>query len=206
MKTTLIAAVILLMCGSLMATDGPVDKGSFYLAGTAFFQNQSGDLYEDFNGDGITTYGFGNGTLNLALSLEVSPTFGYFVSPGVFVGGQVIFAGYSIGNSDATLFGFGPTIGYFFNANSMRTEIKGAVYPYIRGFFNIGFLSEDLLGEQINVIQYGGKGGALFMLSNAVGLDASFRFQGDSWKPDSATESITGTTIALGLGISAFIY
>jgi len=204
-KATFVCALVLLFCGTALATDSPIDKGSFYLDGTAYFQSQSGDLFE-VGGDAVTSYGFGNGSLNIALSYELLPTVGYFVSPGVFVGGQFSFIGYSIGNTDATLFAIGPTIGYYFNANSARTEVKGTLYPYIRGFVNFGSLSEDLFGEQINVWQYGGKGGFLYMMSGAVALDGSVRFQGDSWKSDSATESITGTTIAVGFGVSAFIY
>jgi hypothetical protein len=46
----------------------------------------------------------------------------------------------------------------------------------------------------------------LYMLSSAVAVDGSVMFRGDSWKPDGAPDSITGTTISIGVGISAFIY
>lgn len=197
-------ACVLLLCGMAMAADSPVDKGSLYLNGMAFFQSQSGDLYENGDGDALVSYGVGDASLGFLQSFEVSPTVGYFVSPGVFLGAQAAFVGYSQGDNDLTGFALGPTIGYFFDTDPARTEIKGAVYPYIRGFFTWGQLSED--SYDLTILQYGGRGGLLYMLSSAVAADANVRFQGDSWKPEGASESTTGTTLAIGVGITAFIY
>lgn len=59
---------------------------------------------------------------------------------------------------------------------------------------------------ETDVWQYGGRGGMLYMLSSAVGADLGILFQKDSWKPDGGDESITGTTISAGVGITALIY
>ena len=53
---------------------------------------------------------------------------------------------------------------------------------------------------------FGAQGGGVFMLSNAVGVDVSVRFQSDSYKPEGADESISGTTLQVGLGITAFLW
>lgn len=202
MKTVCVGVIVLLLCGALSATAGPIDKGSFYLNGSAFYQSQSGDLYE-YDGDAVQSYGFGDAQLSIVGDFEVSPTFGYFVSPGVFLGAQVSVLGFKQGSDKLTAVAVGPTVGYYFNPNKERTEVKGSVYPYIRGFFNWGKLSDGL---DADILQYGGKAGLLYMLSSAVAVDAGVQFRGDSWKPDGAPDSITGTTLSIGAGISAFIY
>lgn len=99
---------------------------------------------------------------------------------------------------------FGPTVGYFFRFNPQRAEIRGSVYPYVQGFANWG--SADLVKDNVAVQQYGGKAGLLYMLSSAVAADAVLRIQRDTWEDDETGESLSGTTILIGVGISAFIY
>ncbi len=203
LKTVLVCAVALLLCGTLFAANSPIDKGSLFLSGSAYFQSQSGDLFEDMDGDGITSFGIGSSSVGLTENFELSPTVGYFVSPGVFIGAQFGYLGYSRGDYDFHIVGMGPTIGYYFKVNQAETEVKGSVYPYIRGFFNWANASN---GASTRILQYGAKGGMLYMLSSAVAVDGSVMFRGDSWKPEGASESITGTTISIGAGFSAFIY
>jgi hypothetical protein len=195
-------AVVLLMCGTLSATENPVDKGSVYLSGTLTLQVRSGDLWED-NDDALVTYGAGTGDMNLGETYEVSPTVGYFVAPSVFLGAQFGLIGYAQGDDNFTAVAIGPTVGYFFNLDPMRADPRGAIYPYIRGYFNYGSTSN---GSDLTMWQYGGRGGLLYMISNTVATDVGLRFQGDSWKRDGDSESTTGTTLAFSVGITAFIY
>jgi hypothetical protein len=202
-RAFLMCALLLLFSGAILAATNPIDKGSLYLSGNVFFRSQSGDLWES-NGDALITYGGGNGQFDFVSGFEVSPTVGYFVAPRIFLGGQIAFTGYSQGDQDLTAVVVGPTVGYFFDIDPARTEVKGAVYPYIRGFFNWGHISDG--DNDITILQYGGRGGILYMLTGAVGVDANVRFQGDSWKADGANDSVTGTTLSVGVGITAFIY
>ena len=194
--------LILLAAGCASAANGPIDKGSLYLGGSFFFQSQGGDLYENSEGDGITVYGAGDLTPGIFFDFEVAPTIGYFIAPGIFLGAQAAVFGISLGDEDGSIVAFGPTFGYYFNLDPTRTNPSGAVYPYLQGFVNYGhadlFLDADIW-------QYGGKGGMLYMLSSAVGADAAVLFQKDSWTIDDVDESITGTTISIGVGITAFI-
>ena len=88
-KSFITAAMLLLFSGAAIAADGPLDKGSWMLDGQFFFRMQSGDLYENNDGDATTVVGIGNGSLNAIGDLEIAPAFAYCVSPGLFIGAQI---------------------------------------------------------------------------------------------------------------------
>ena len=79
------------------AAENPIDKGSIVLGGTIYFQNQSGDLYENMDGDALTT-------------IAGNPSLGYFISPSILVGADVAFISMSQGDDDLTAFGIGPIV------------------------------------------------------------------------------------------------
>ncbi len=195
MRTLTCMAAILLLAGAVMAAETPVDKGSMILGGTAYFTGQSGDWYENADGDGVTTIGF-------------VPSVGYFVAPSIMIGGEIQFINLSQGDYKMTTFGIGPTVGYYFNLDATRTEAKGAIYPYIKGFFIYGQQKYDDGTDDYttDLMAFGAQGGGGFMLANAIGLGASVKFQSDSYKPEGADESISGTTLQVGVGITAFLW
>lgn len=204
-KPILLGAAIALLASAAGGADSPIDKGSFFLNGSVYYMGQSGDLWESNDGDGSSAFGIGNGRIGLdGAGVEISPVFGYFISPGVLVGGQFAVTGVSIGGRSLTLFAVGPSIGYYFNTDPSRSNVKGTFYPYARGFFNWGSLS--MSDRSISVLQYGARSGLLYMLTRAVGADAGIQFRGDRWDFDDDDDAETGTTISLGVGITAFIY
>jgi hypothetical protein len=205
-KISVAVAMVLMLVGSAVAADGPIEKGSMFIDGAFYFQSQSGDLWENGDGDAFTTIGLGTGSLQLSQELQVTPAFGYFVAPGLMIGGQLAWTRYAQGDNDLTLLAIGPGVGYYFKTNSTRTEIKGSVYPYIRGFVNYGKLSED--DWDVTVWQFGARGGMLWMVSSAVGVDLSVMYKNESWEEDDdpTSDSESGTVISAGAGISAFIF
>lgn len=192
MKKVFVSLVVLMFAMSAFATDGPIDKGSMILGGDVSFKMQSGDAYENSDGDALNT-------------LTLMPNLGYFVSPSIMIGAMVNFEKISQGDNSLTELDFGPQVGYFFNMDPERTDVKGSIYPFLKAFFMFDKLSDD--GDlDVSKTIIGGQGGVMFMLSNAVALDFGVLFSSDSWKPDGADESTTGTTIEVGAGISAFCY
>ena len=195
MRTLSCLAAILLLAGAVMAADTPIDKGSMIVDGSVYFGSQGGDLYKDTADNSITTIG-------------IMPSVGYFVAPSIMVGGQIVYVSSSQGDDKMTTFSVGPVVGYYFNLDATRTEVKGAIYPYVKGFFLYGQNKLEWTGSDAttDVMSFGGQGGAVFMLSNAIGLNASVRFQSDSFKPEGADESTTGTSLQVGAGITAFLW
>ncbi|PKK84537.1 MAG: hypothetical protein CVT49_02895 [candidate division Zixibacteria bacterium HGW-Zixibacteria-1] len=172
------------------AQETPIDKGSMILGGTVTFQSYSGDLYNNQNGDGEKIFAF-------------MPSFGYFIAPGVVIGADLIYHSDSQGDWSGSIFGIGPMVGYYFNTNKERTEIKGSMYPYVKGTFQYLKSGGDYVDETNTA--FGGSVGINYMLSNAVAVDFGINVM-------SATEdlegydSLSGTVITIGAGMQAFIF
>ncbi|MBI5267362.1 MAG: hypothetical protein HY851_09040 [candidate division Zixibacteria bacterium] len=181
----LTTVILLVLAATGTAANSPIDKGSVILGGSVSFSSMGGDLYK-----------VGNSSTTL---VQLTPSIGYFVSPGLELGAEIAYTSISVGGVSASSFTFGPEVGYYFKSGA-RTEVKGSIYPYLKGFML--FYSSE--GDKMTT--FGGKGGMNFMLSNAVALDAGVKFQSDSYKPDGATTSTSGTILWVGAGITAFIF
>jgi hypothetical protein len=100
---------------------------------------------------------------------------------------------------------FGPSLGYYAKINPSATEAKGSFYAYGQGYVTFGSLKDEH-SKGPKVTQYGGNLGLLYMVSSAVGADLSIKVQQDSWKDEGDPEATTGTTLRIGLGLTAFIF
>jgi len=171
-----------LLAVSAFGANSPIDKGSAIVGGQLYFTNLSGDLY----GDGATI-------------VALNPSFGAFLSPGFLLGGEIQVLYQSSGGSDHTSFAVGPRIGYYFSTETGRASFKGSVYPYAVAF---GLLGQP--GESVTSYVFGGGGGAVVLVSNAVGVDFGAQLSFDTWSSGGYSES--GLTVAVGIGITAFVY
>jgi hypothetical protein len=191
-----VLGVVLLLAVTATAAEHPVDKGSAIINGTVFFQSMTGEAYENFEGDGVTV-------------LAAAPAVGFFVAPGVVIGGEFGYVDYSVGDESLSAFGVGPTVGYYFNSDPFRPEARGAAYPYVKGFFKYGKLDPDSddPDDAITQTTFGGQAGVVYMISNAVGLDLGVRIQSDTIDEEEAdSESVSGTVLWFGAGITAFAW
>ncbi len=196
MKRVISMIVVTLFLGGIaLAAENPIDKGSWVLDGMAYFTNYSGDAYENGDGDAIT-------------EITIMPDLMYFVAPSIAIGLMANYTNQSQGDFSDTQFGIGPSIGYYFNLDKGRAEATGAVYPYIKGFFQYTDITFDDGEEESGgtITSFGGMGGVLFMLSDAVALNGNVMFRSDSFDGDDSDESVSGTVIRVGVGVTAFIW
>ena len=180
-----------LMTPIIVAGESPVDQGSMILAGSFDFSVTGGEIVDD----------------EPLVVFRLQPTLGYFVAPGLMIGGQFHFETASQDENTATLFGIGPIAGYYFGANNIRSQIKGSAYPYIRGQFSYSKMSTD--GSYgYNTFEVGGGIGVVFMISSTIGLDlgGNYNYISQNFDTDWYDKSETGYRIFFGGGISAFIY
>ncbi len=205
--------VLLALTGFAPAANGPVDRGSFQIGGGVSFMTQTGELHENLDGDSY-------------IALSIAPSVGYFVFPGVLIGIDLGFHRAWQGDySRWSGLSIGPSVGYYFNGNPSRNQAKGAVYPYIKGFFSYGqtktkYLYEYWDGQDVNSevlevtrqeTRLGGEAGAIFMVSNAVGVAFSGNLTSTTvtWDYDyydDSDDSPSGLTIMFGAGITYFVY
>jgi len=197
MKRLLLLTMVFAFAATAFAAEGPIDKGSMIIGGTAMYASMGDDLYEV--GDESIT------------AITLTPSVGFFVAPGILLGADFTYTSISGGEDDDldySAFAIGPNVAYFFNLDPTRVEAKGALYPYVKGFFTYGSVSmgED---EDATVTSFGGRGGIMMMLSNAIALDMGIQYNKDSLEPDSDdedSESIDGSRLQIGAGITAFLW
>jgi hypothetical protein len=190
------------MASLASAQSSPVDKGSMIVGGSAYFMSHSGDLYEDGEGNGIT-------------SIYFQPEIGYFMAPNIMIGGFLLYNSTSQDKYKVSSFGIGPQVGYYFNMDKGRTEIKGSVYPYIKGFLSYAKTTEDEGDDEdykYSMTSFGARGGIMYMLSEAVAVDFGLQYSSNTCKqtdpevPEGMDDSESGSSLMIGAGITAFIW
>jgi hypothetical protein len=196
--TTILSLVV--ATAAVFAQTSPIDKGAMQLGGGISFHSYSGDLYENQDEDGVT-------------EIILAPEFGYFVIPGLTIGGELVFGSASQGDQSSSVLGIGPAVAYYFDMDQTRTEVKGKVYPYLGLAFlynTISYSSGDPGDEDDKWRQttFSLRGGAAFMVSGAVGIYGQVGFDFDSSKRTEPfeTDSESGSVFGLEIGVTSFIY
>jgi len=197
-KFGLIASAILmgiLFPITASAQDLPIDLGSIYLGGGWSIDMSGGDLYNDSED-------------NSQKSFTINPFVSYFAISGFRIGGELELTNWSQGDRSSSVFGIGPHVMYYFNIGG-ATEAKGATFPYLGAKFLYESYKTDIgTNSYTNKwTKFGFVGGAIHMLSDAVGVFSEAAFNIHSYKPDGSDESTSGYTISFFIiGFSYFIY
>ena len=213
----IILTSLLLMASSVFAQGTPIDKGSILAEGGFSFTSLGGDSFKYTDNDGNEQDGG-------ATLITFNPQGGYFVMPGLAVGGTIILVKMSEdwgGDDDATqtAFGIGPAVKYYFNLDKARTEVKGAIYPYLEAAFVYNTLTANSGSQNAEDYKWSGtaivfEGGGIYMLSNAVGIFGQIGYEISSMKqsepsdnePADGWESMSDHALAFQVGLSYFIY
>ncbi len=191
-----LALIFLLISNSLTYSQSfAIDKGSKIIGGSFTFSSSGGGLHENSEGDNL-------------LSIGLNGTFGYFLSPGLCIGGNILFNHRSQGEYSNNQFGIGPKFSYFFG------ESEKSFYPYLTT--SILYLtskykdSYTYMGETesweytTSGYEIYAAGGVCFMLSNTIGLFSEAGYQYEKVKYDEVSES--GNCISITFGVNAFLF
>jgi hypothetical protein len=203
-RTIVIVAVLaamLMLSGFAFAQKSPIDKGSMLLSGGISFASYGGDYYKGISDKSMTQF-------------TINPSASYFVMKGLAVGPTVEFTSLSQGDAKASTFGIGAQATYYFDMLAKDKEGKGALYPYLGAAFlyrsntsNSGETDEE--DTKINSTRIEFKGGAVYMVSNAVGIYGDVEFDMDSYKRTKPTEwpkSVSGNIFGVFTGFTYFIF
>jgi len=204
MMTRVASAFILsfLLTLAVQAQDTPTDQGTYVLDGSASFRSQGGDLYTAEDDDRQTTVSF-------------QPAGLYLIAPNVAVGGQLRISRSSQDTGTSTTLGLGPSATYYLG------EPDAPVLPFVAanllalrssasvdlGTVDIGFGPEDLGTEEVTLtgLAFDIQAGFTYMLARNVGVTAAAFFLYERLGSDD-TDSLTGNTVGVQIGITAFVF
>ena len=165
-----------------------VDKGAVTVGGEISFASAGGDLNE-VNGEKATL-------------MLLNPSLGYFFMPNVCIGGELLYASTSQGDSKVTGLGGGPFAAFYIGDEYSRMyPFIGASLMLVSGQTENGevTLEESQMDIKFCV-------GATMMAAKNVGLTGKVYYLMESYKPEGADESISGNQIGLSMGVSAFLW
>jgi len=180
----LVAFVCILMSTPLITAHAQtysVDQGSVLIGGRANVTSVETDTDGASDSDRVN-------------QLLVNPTGQYFVTPGLAVGGDVLFSYASSDGTNVTRYGIGPAVTYFFGRGERR------YYPFVSGSFGVTHARDDTLNEGRTQTRYRGSGGVLVMLSRNVGITGELFYQ----RIDN--DQLQTNAFGLAFGFSAFLF
>lgn len=192
-KACYIISITILLCGInvAVATGGPTDKGSCLVYGmtNAGFASNSGDLYENEEGDALTAISF-------------SPAGMHFFMPNLAIGAALDFLYSSQGDYSTTEICVGPAVAYFFgmNGSAIRPYVGGA-FGYLRNSRDDG--TDDATDDGFS---FTGMGGAVFMAGDHLGFSGQVFVKQTSITREGADDSVSGTTFGVRFGVLGFIF
>lgn len=189
----LIAFLVVFTAGWVFAQSNPVEQSNFLVGGKIYFQSQTGEAYEDENGESTTTF-------------SLNPDFGLFFADGFYLGAAFEMQSIDTGEKRRLEYSIGPKIGYFYNSDKYREDNQGALFPYAAIFFTVGdFQNHDAVELNYTKTTFGVNFGAIKMISPALGLDIALKVSYDSFETkDDNSAGMNGVTARFGLGLVGF--
>lgn len=196
-----------LLLGSqlVVAQKSPIDQGVFGLDGTVSLRSQGGDIYSAEGSDDRQT------------TASIEPAGFYFITPGFAVGGQLRLARSSQDVATSTTFGIGPTALYYFGEPDTEVfPFVGANLLLLRRSSSVDLGSVDLgsgigpvdLGEEdiaLTGLAFDIQAGFTYMLARNVGVTTAAFFLYERLGGD-IEETLSGNTVGVQVGITAFIF
>jgi len=158
-----------------------VDRGSVLIGGRVSFTS-------------VATENDGASERNRLNQLVVNPSGQYFITPGLAVGGDVLYSYASNDGSTVTQYGIGPAVTYFFGRE------ERSYYPFVSGSVGVTRFNRGGLDEGRTQTRYRGSGGILVMLNQRVGVTGELFYQ----RTDN--EQLQTNAFGLAFGISAFLF
>ena len=189
MRNLIVAAMTLLLATTTLFAQDALMKGAWDLGGSFSFSSSSGDLYENSDGDALSSFTF-------------SPDLGYFVIDHLSIGALLSYGSMSQGDWKLSSFMFGPGINYY-----LAQAGPGSPYghlAYVFGSRSSDYGDDDKYESSNSALQLGV--GYLIWLNEHVGLDLNLGYSMDSSKETSPDEgdAVKGSAFGLGVGFKIF--
>jgi hypothetical protein len=180
-RSLLALAALVLLATAASAQGYPTDKGSILLDGAISFTSQG---FEDVD--------------ERATNINVNPSLGYFIMPGLAIGAEVLLDKTSFDELSSTSLGVGPFVAYFFGGPASRT------YPFISA--GVNYVSNSTEGVDTSGLGAEVAAGAAFMVARNAALTASAFAQFSSFSAVGSDESFGSNTFGVRGGVAVFIF
>jgi hypothetical protein len=194
------AIVIFILYNNSFPQDPPIETGSKIISGNFSFSSAGGELNDNNDGDRLFT-------------IEFDPAVNFFISPGLAIGGKLLFSRSSQGAENSTTWGVGPEIIYFFGSANDHPQSKGSTYPFIQAGYYYTSSVHNIKGfiDNINISQIETKfrlgAGVAHMISNAVAINILAAYEIDSNKiKDHEELPDSGNQYGIYAGFLIFLY
>lgn len=168
-----------------------VDRGSYLISGTANFITVGGEI----DGESV----------DRQMRIALEPSVQYFILPGLAIGGSVSLVRDGSGDDATTQYGIGPRLTYYFGAGS---GAERPWFPYIGAgaqWLKTDLGDADPIADDPSAKGFDVRGGILFMLSPAVGLNSELFYQAERTKGALGID-ISANAFGLAVGLSAFLF
>lgn len=165
-----------------VTAQSPISQGSVSLGGTASFSSQS----YDNSSDAYTTF-------------ILNPKAGYFFVDHLYTALSVTYSHYSIGNTVSDIYGLGPVIRYYFDADNVK--------PFLGVGYN--FMSQKVTSDPgvFNTNEFIISGGIDFFVTRSLALEGSLNYSFISYKATaSRLDPMKSKLFRVDVGFNYFIY
>ncbi|TKG95212.1 porin family protein [Puteibacter caeruleilacunae] len=189
LKSLAIICVLLLGAGNLFAQEYAVDKGAYLISGTVSFSNMNGELFEDYNGDGVTAF-------------QLAPKVNYFVAKNFFVGGGLDWSHQKQGDVKTNNIGFGPQFGYAFG------DENSTAYPYLDAglrYYGVKVDSGSSDSKASGTEIFFGAGIVVPVRSH-IGITFEAGYHIMNLEDKDSDVSASGNIFGIGIGISGLLF
>ncbi|MBW3553977.1 MAG: hypothetical protein KY466_10725 [Gemmatimonadetes bacterium] len=180
-RSAAIAAMLTAVPVAAAAQTPALEKGSYALGGSAGFS-----IEDSGSGDNV-------------LTIAAIPRVDYFLVDGLALGGHVGIRRFARGDDSSTSFHLGPVVSYYFVQDGRAHPFVRALASYVHSTF-----STAVSDGSSDSMALTGAVGLLYMLSDAVGVDAQLFVRRQSWESSFGGEAAS-TEGGLQIGFSAFV-
>lgn len=202
-EINIVYVMLLFVTATTYSADWEFGEGSMEISGMISFESRSGDLYENYYGNGPSIFILSNG-------------FQYFIQTRISIGGNIEFESWDERDYKSRKIVLGPAMTYYFgnkNTNIWHHAGINRSSPYV----GIGFMygsenykyrydnTNDEFNYSSTVIQL--TTGMSFNLVEHYNLKGRFYYDIEGRKSDEPdAEVISGNVFDMKIGFSGFIY
>jgi hypothetical protein len=189
-KIMLLIICFIGLCLTVSAQQYAIDKKATIISGTGSFMSQGGDLFEDTDGNNITTITF-------------TPNINHFITKNFFIGAGIEFSTESQGDYKSNAIGIGPQIGYVFGGpQSKALPYLDLGILYYKMNVDYGFADDFQISGSDIYLGFG----VIVPIKAHIGLIFEGGYHMLDLKDKDSDDTSSGNILSIGVGIAGLLF